>query len=49
MDIEARLARARERLQFIETPEYRRLLAGTIGADPDLVRGGAGQDPHPAR
>lgn len=49
MDIEARLARARERLQFIETPEYRRLLAGTIGADPDLVRTATGQVPHPAR
>ena len=37
MDIEARLTRARERLAFVQTPEYLNLLEGTIGADPSLT------------
>ena len=37
LDIEARLVRARERLTFVETDEYMRMLEGTIGADPNLV------------
>lgn len=39
LDIEARLERAKTRLAFLQTPEYRRLLTGTIGADPILVAG----------
>ena len=38
MDIEARLKRARERLAFIQSPDYLALLQGTIGAEPALIR-----------
>ncbi len=39
LDIEARLLRARDRLLFIESPDYLAQLEGTIGAEPALVGG----------